>query len=69
MMDETTQNDIRRLLKSFGVQVDQAITEYLAAHPEVKELRLRLALEDQTDYAGQPPAEPLAFTLEGVIRA
>ncbi|HZW02323.1 MAG TPA: hypothetical protein VFF68_00225 [Anaerolineaceae bacterium] len=66
-MREATQNDIRKLLKTFGVRTDQAIAAYLEQHPSVRQLRLRLVLEDLTDYGGNPPAEPLAVVVEGEV--
>lgn len=67
-MEESSRNDIRRLLKTFGVQVDEAITAHLARHPGQKPLRIRLLLEDLTDYGGSAPDEPLHLEIEGEIR-
>ncbi len=67
-MEEITQNDIRRLLKTFGVKSDQAITAHLEQNPAVPALRLRLILEDITDYGSTPPASPLRFEVEGEVR-
>lgn len=66
MNDENVQIDIRRLLKTFGVQADSAILHHLQAHPEVASLHLRVSLEDVTQYPG-PGIEPLSFTVEGLI--
>ena len=66
MHDETAQMDIRRLLKTFGVQADTAIVEHLLNHPDVESLRLRIRLEDATDYANRT-AQPLSFVVEGTV--
>ena len=66
-MNERTQTDIRKLLKIFGVQTDQAITAHLEANPGVEKLRLRLTLEDLTDYGDQPPDAPLSVVVEGEV--
>ncbi len=67
-MEESSRSDIRRLLKSFGVQADEAIIAHLARYPGTGALRIRLVLDDLTDYAGTPPAEPLHLEIEGEIR-
>ena len=67
-MDESTQNDIRRLLKTFGVQTDKALTAHLERNPDQKLLRVRFVLEDVTNYRGAPPEEPLSVEIEGEIR-
>ena len=67
-MGEQSQNDIRRLLKMFGVQTDEAVMAHLARTPGSGSLRVRLVLEDLTDYGGSPPDEPLRVTFEGEVR-
>ena len=47
-MEQSSRNDIRRLLKTFGIQADEAITAHLARHPGEGPLRIRLVLEDLT---------------------
>ena len=67
-MGENTQQDIRRLLKTFGIQADEAIQAYLERAPGEGPLRLRLSLEDMTDYgAQQHPSDPLRLEIEGRI--
>jgi hypothetical protein len=66
-MEEHVQNDIRRLLKTFGVKADQAIQTYLENHPDLTSLRVRLVLEDLSAYDEQP-AETLHVAVEGDIR-
>ncbi len=67
-MEDTSRNDIHRLLKIFGVQADEKILRHLIENPHAAALRLRLKVEDLTDYGDRPPAQPLAFQVEGEIR-
>lgn len=67
-MQETSRDDIRRLLKTFGVKADEAIITHLARTAGDKPLRLKVTLEDITDYRGSPPAERIHFEVEGEIR-
>ena len=66
-MSEDPRTDIRRLLKRFGVQADEAVVRHLARQPGPRPLRLRCVLEDRTDYGGAAPAAPLAVAVEGEI--
>lgn len=66
-MEESSRSDIRRLLKSFGVQADEAIVTHLAQFPSGAPLHLRLRLEDLTDYGAEPPP-PLHLEIEGIVR-
>ncbi len=67
-MQDATRDDIRRLLKTFGVKADEAIIAHLAQASGNRPLRLRVTLEDLTDYAGSPPPNKLGFTVEGEVR-
>jgi hypothetical protein len=67
-MEETTQNDIRKLLKTFGVKADQAINAYLESNPRVSTLKVRLVLEDLTVYDNDHQAANLHLEVEGVVR-
>ncbi len=67
-MEETSRDDIRRLLKQFGVRADEAVIAHLARNPGDKPLRVRLTLEDLTDYGSNAPAAPLHLEIEGEIR-
>lgn len=67
-MEENTQQDIRRLLKGFGIQADEAVMAYLAQNPHMRPLKVRLMLQDITDYGEFPPAQPLSVEVEGEIR-
>jgi hypothetical protein len=67
-MQDTSRDDMRRLLKSFGIQADEAVIAFLARNPQARPLRLRLALHDLTDYGSSAPAERLTVEIEGEIR-
>jgi hypothetical protein len=67
-MDGTSRDDMRRLLKSFGIQADEAVIAFMARNPQTRPLRLRLILQDLTDYGSSAPSEALAVELEGEIR-
>ena len=67
-MSDTTRNDIRRLLKTFGVKADATLTAYLEQNQGVDRLRVRVTLEDHTDYEGSPPSDPLHLEVEEEIR-
>ena len=68
MMEGSSRDDIRRLLKIFGVQADEAIIAHLARNPGGPPLHLRLTLNDLTEYGGQPPTEQLHLEIEGQVR-
>lgn len=61
-----TQNDIRRVLKNFGMEVDRLITEYMDRLPRNQSIRVRLILQDITEYKDTPP-DQLHFEIEGEI--
>jgi hypothetical protein len=67
-MESTSRDDIRRLLKMFGVKADELIVSHLARTTGTGPLRLSLILEDRTDYQGKPPAQRLHLEMEGEIR-
>lgn len=67
-MGDDSRKDIRRLLKTFGVRADETISAYLEKHGDVEELRVRVTLEDLTDYEGSAPGEPLHLEVEETIR-
>jgi hypothetical protein len=66
-MEEINRQDIRRLLKRFGVQADEALIAHLARNPDVDVLRLRIVLEDLTEYGASTPVEPLHLEIEGEV--
>ncbi len=65
---DSSRDDIRRLLKTFGVKADEAILSHLVRTPGSTPLRVRLVLEDLTDYGEAPPEVPLELRVEGDIR-
>jgi hypothetical protein len=67
-MQDTSRDDIRRLLRTFGVKADETILAHLARTPGDRPLHLRVTLDDLTDYGGSPPPEKLHFTVEGEVR-
>ena len=64
----TSRDDIRQLLKTFGIKADEIVIAHLARNPGAPPLRIRLSIEDLTDYGSHPPDRALHFTLEGDIR-
>jgi hypothetical protein len=68
MSEDTARDDIRKLLKTFGIQADEAVIRHLERLPQAKTLKVRLVLEDLTDYGGRVPEKPLTLSIEGEIR-
>jgi hypothetical protein len=68
VVNGSSRDDIRRLQKTFGIQADEAIIAHLARYPNTGSLRVRLVLEDLTDYQDSPPEEPLRVEIQGEIR-
>ena len=68
-MDPSSRQDMRRLLKKFGIQADEVITAHLARTAGVGALRIRLVLEDLTDYGDSPPETPLRLEVAGEIQS
>ena len=66
--DSSPRSDIRRLLKSFGIQADEMIIAHLARNPASPELKIRITLTDLTDYGERHPDRPLNVEIEGTIR-
>ena len=64
---EGSREQIRRLLKTFGIEADEAMIAHLARLPGKKAIRIRLVLDDLTDYGSNPPEIPLHLEIEGVI--
>ena len=67
-MEESSRNDIRKLLKTFGIQADETIIAHLARNPGEKSLHLRITLTDLTDYGDTTPDHPLHLEIEAEIR-
>lgn len=67
-MDEQAREDIRRLLRSFGVQADKAMSAYLEDNPDVTELRVRIRLQGERDAGAEYSPPPLDLVVGGIIR-
>jgi hypothetical protein len=67
-MMESSRDDIRRLLKGFGIAADEAIITHLARTQGTGPLHLRIILQDLTDYPGGRPEQPLHLEIEGHVR-
>lgn len=66
-MDDNSRKDIRALLKTFGVKADEAIVGHLAKNPDVRQLKLKVTLEDMTDYGSDAPSESLSIVVDGQV--
>lgn len=66
-MGEESRDDIRQLLKEFGVRADGAIVAHLVRAPGAQPLHLRCTLEDLTEYGGEGPPQPLYLVVEGTV--
>jgi tRNA nucleotidyltransferase (CCA-adding enzyme) len=53
MPDEMCKQDIRSLLKTFGVAADEAIVGHIAKNPNLSNLSLKVTLEDNTQYSDE----------------
>jgi len=62
-MENESRKDIRRILKTFGIKADEAMVAHLARNPEIGELKIRIVLEDLTDYGDKSPNKDLGFTM------
>lgn len=67
-MEGSSRDDIRALLKSFGIKADEVIIAHMARNPGDKPLKLKLIMKDISDYGGSPPAETLHLEIDGEIR-
>ena len=66
-MEDTMRRDIRRLLRTFGVKADEALTAHMARNAEMGAFRVRVTLEDLTDYGDSTPEGKLELEIEEVI--
>ena len=66
-MDNNSRKGIRQLLKTFGIRADEAMVAYLARHPEIDSLQVRITLEDITAYGDEKPEETLQLMVEDTI--
>jgi hypothetical protein len=67
-MGEGSRDDIRQLLKEFGVRADEAIVAHLVRAAGTRPLRHRCTLEDLTEYGGEEPPHRLHLEVEGTVR-
>lgn len=67
-MTETERDAIRRMLKTFGIQADEAMVAHLARVGQNQSVKIRLVLEDISDYGSTHPETPLHLEIEGEIR-
>jgi hypothetical protein len=67
-MTETERDAIRRLLKTFGIQADEAMVAHLARLAPDQPVKVRLILQDLTDYGPSPPGNTLHLEIEGELR-
>ena len=65
---ETERDAIRRVLKTFGIQADEAMVAHLARIATDQPVKVRLILQDITDYGSSPPRVPLHLEIEGELR-
>ncbi len=68
-MDDSSRSDIRKLLKMFGIQADEAIIAHLARNPGVGPLHIQVQLTDLTDYGDSAPDQSLNLTVVGTVRS
>lgn len=66
-MEDNIRRDIRRLLKSFGVQADTALSDHIARNPDVPAFHVRVTLEDLTDYGEATAQGTLELEIEEEI--
>jgi len=67
-MEDNSRKSIRRMLKSFGIKADETLVAHLALNPDVASLKIRITLEDLTDYGNSPPQAPLSVTINDEIQ-
>ncbi len=63
-MNSATHDDIRKLLKQFGLTADETLSAYIVENKPTQPLRLRIVLEEITDVG----ASPLRVEVEGVVK-
>ena len=66
-MEDNSRKGIRRLLKNFGIKADEAMVAYLARHPEIEALQVRITLENVANYENGKPSETLHLVVEDTI--
>ena len=66
-MEDNSRKGIRRLLMTFGMRADEAMVAFLARHPEIDSLQVRITLENVTAFDSGKPAEALHLVVEDTI--
>ena len=66
-MSSDKRDDMRALLKTFGIQADEAVIAHLARNPKLEGLRLQLTLQDLTDYGEHDSEGELGLVVIGEI--
>ena len=66
-MNENTRQDIRKLLKQFGIQSDEAIIAHLEKNANGPNLALRLTLEDVTE-SDEESDTMMPLVVSGTVR-
>jgi hypothetical protein len=67
-MEKFTRDDIRSLLKEFGVKADGAVITHFAQNIYINSISIRLSLTDTTNYGDSAPGSPLELVVEGKIQ-
>ena len=67
-LSEPNRQDALKLLKRFGIKADESIVEHLKKEPRCAELRVRLTLEDYTEYEDET-RRMSPMTVEGTVRS
>jgi hypothetical protein len=65
-MPSSSHEDIRKLLKEFGLTADETVSAYLVETKPTQPLHLRLVLEDLTQYESSP-SRTLRVEVEGNV--
>jgi hypothetical protein len=66
-MNSSGRDEMRKLLKTFGIQADEAVITHLARSTGTGPFKIRLLLQDLTDYGESPPEEKLEVEIVGEI--
>ena len=66
-MPSNAHDDIRKLLKEFGLTADETVSAYLIEEKPSRPLRLRIVLEDITEYENSP-SQALRVEVSGEVR-
>jgi hypothetical protein len=66
-MPSNAHDDIRKLLKEFGLTADETVSAYLIEEKPPRPLQLRIVLEDVTPYEA-PPGQRLRVEVSGEVR-